>query len=161
MTNPWDATMRLWSEQTLKCGICGSLYKEIDNIGRWNCVQTVTRWDQETKKCERYLVQSDHRIDDRSSFYPTPVIEIPRVVFTRYVKKLKPRPESIYETTSEPTRELNKFNLKMHISIRRYDKVTADRFLNQPLGRFAGLVSIRNTVIGPHVPAAILLKKSS
>lgn len=73
----WDTMLKNWTTIKLRCVKCGIMFREIDNIGRWECWQHPTieipapgqKWPCCQKKCKigltadnRGCVKSDHSI---------------------------------------------------------------------------------------------------
>ena len=160
MADLWERTLKVWDMETLVCDVCGKKFKQSGNIGRWECVMKVSRQNPVTRAFDVHLVRCDHRVDKNQSYYPLPIIEIPRSIFKKYRNVLQPRNDAIVHTNHADI-DPSLVRLVKNQGVRRFDEKTAEIFANQPAGCFRGLRRIHCGVPQKILKTTFLLEKSS
>jgi hypothetical protein len=149
----WRKELLKWQRNYYNCTRCGRPFRELDNIGQWNCTQhaysalrTSTPIPGDKWPCCGRLIKSDTRNDhgcipcDHTIFQKawdhTGDYQMPILIFQQYFKNV--RPEAIITTVeyqksrsiNQPfpdnnTEEENEF-AKAYAFIRRFDKSKHD-----------------------------------
>lgn len=116
----WEGKIRLWKARPRKCGICGVIYRENENVGAWKCLQPVNKLHL-MGPTDTFYIRSDHRVHAIAYTDPMPMPENVYVKF--FATNTNPSAVKMMRAASD------QLNVSRSVLVYRHDKRTEQHLL--------------------------------